>query len=251
MKREFDILRTALMFYTRIPVGQISGYSSDMLNHSTRYFPMIGIIVGGIGAGTYYGLQFILPHGLAILLSMVMTIWLTGAFHEDGFADVCDGFGGGYTPEKILEIMKDSRNGTYGTVGLVLMIGIKFFALYSLSVSTVVMALIAGHAFSRLFPVLMIYTSAYVRLDELSKAKPIGKKGSASTFVVALLFASLPLLLIELRAIIYVAPVMLIVFLIYRNYSHRMLGGYTGDVLGALQQLCELAFYLSLVAASK
>ena len=111
MKKQFRVLLTAIMFYTRIPVPATLEYSPERLNRATRYFPLIGWIVGGVGAGVFYGLSLILPLQVSVFLSMLATIFLTGAFHEDGFADFCDGFGGGYTREKILTIMKDSRIG--------------------------------------------------------------------------------------------------------------------------------------------
>ena len=109
MKNELRTFLAALMFYTRIPVKNIKGFSDDLLNRSTRYFTLIGILVGGAGALVFWGCSTILPVSLSVLISMFATILVTGAFHEDGFADFCDGFGGGYTTERILEIMKDSR----------------------------------------------------------------------------------------------------------------------------------------------
>lgn len=110
---------TALMFFTRIPVPGSIPYSKELLNKALRFFPLVGGIVGGIGAGILWLGMLIFPFPLALLLSMVVTIFITGAFHEDGFADFCDGYGGGITKERILEIMKDSRLGTYGTIGLI------------------------------------------------------------------------------------------------------------------------------------
>lgn len=127
--KEFKIFLTAIMFYTRIPVGNIKGWSNDMLNKSTRYFPLIGYIVGGIGALVFWGASQLFPIHIAVILSIVGTIFLTGAFHEDGFADFCDGFGGGIGTEKILDIMKDSRLGTYGSIGLLSMLALKFTTL--------------------------------------------------------------------------------------------------------------------------
>lgn len=236
------------MFYTRFPVKQIEGWSEDMLNKSTRYFPFIGILVGGVGALSFYGAIQLFPVSIAVILSMVITIFFTGAFHEDGFADFCDGFGGGYTVERILEIMKDSRIGTYGTVGLLMILGVKYFALTQIEITRIPFILIAGHAVSRLFPVLLIYTSEYARLDASSKTKPIGKADSTSSFILALLLGGATLFLVSWVEAVIGSAVLLVVFLIFRRYITKKLGGYTGDVLGALQQLCEVFFYLSMVA---
>lgn len=248
MKEQFNIFRTALMFYTRVPVGKINGYSEGMLNKSTRYFPLIGLLVGGVAAFTFWTANLILPGPIAVLLSMAATILFTGAFHEDGFADFCDGFGGGYTPEKILDIMKDSRIGTYGSIGLLLMLLLKFFTLNEFAPVIIPIVLISGHMFSRLFPVFLIYTAEYVRLDETSKVKPVGKVDGASTLIFALVTGVLPLFFIPWQWTVAVVVVLTVIFLFFRNYVKRKLGGYTGDVLGALQQLCELFFYISLLA---
>lgn len=235
------------MFYTRFPVKQIEGWSEKMLNKSTRYFTLIGIIVGGVGALVFYGANFIFPVSLAVILSMVATIFFTGAFHEDGFADFCDGFGGGYSKERILEIMKDSRIGTYGTVGLLLILGVKFLSLSQMEVAEIPVVLIAGHAVSRLFSVLLIYTSDYVRLDASSKTKPIGKGDSIFSLVIAIAVGGATLFFLQWQQVLILVVVLFAVFLLFRKYIIKRLGGYTGDILGALQQLCEVFFYLTIV----
>jgi adenosylcobinamide-GDP ribazoletransferase len=248
---ELKIFLTAIMFYTRIPVPKFTGYSEENLNKATRYFPLIGIIVGGIAALIFYTLQFILPKELAILLSMSSSILLTGAFHEDGFADFCDGFGGGYSKEKILEIMKDSRIGTYGSIGLILILGIKFFSLSNIETAQIPIVLISAHAFSRIFPVIMIYTSKYSRLDALSKTKPIGERGNILSFCIALIFGLVMLYFIHWMAIALIIVICSLTFLVFRKYVIRKIDGYTGDVLGALQQISEIGFYIAYIVHFK
>jgi adenosylcobinamide-GDP ribazoletransferase len=248
LKNELKIFLTALSFYTRIPVGHIAGWSEELLNKATRYFPLVGVLVGGFGAFVFWSFSFLFPTSIAILISMLATILLTGAFHEDGLADFCDGFGGGYTPEKILDIMKDSRVGTYGSIGLIAALGLKFFSLLHLDPARLPMILIVGHAVSRIFPVVLIYTSQYVRLDASSKAKPIGKSDSVSSFILAIVLGGYTLLFLGWMEIIISLSVLLVLTLLFRNYIQRKIGGYTGDILGALQQLCEVLFYGSLLA---
>ncbi len=247
MRNEIKIFLTALMFYTRIPVGNIDGWSEKMLNKSTRYFPVIGWIVGGVGALVFSMFGAVLPVPLAIALSIVATILLTGSFHEDGFADFCDGFGGGYTPERILEIMKDSRIGTYGTVGITSVLAIKFLTLMHIESARIPVIFIAGHAISRVFPVLLIYSSDYARLDATSKTKPIGKADSIFSFLIAVVSGMLALVFLSWFEIILCIAVLMLLTFFFRNYITRKLGGYTGDVLGALQQLCEVFFYLCIL----
>ena len=248
MKKQLHIFLNAVMFYTRIPVPRNLPYSDEMLNRSTRYFPFIGWMVGGIGSGIFYGLQFVFPVNLAILLSMIATIFITGAFHEDGFADFCDGFGGGYTKEKILTIMKDSRIGTYGSIGLVGMLSVKFLSLTAVDLKLIPLILVSGHALSRLMPVLVIFASEYARADLESKSKPIGKKGKTTDLLIAIFFGLFWLAFLPLVFSAIIVPALLLVTVVFRRYIVGKLGGYTGDCLGALQQLSEVIFYLGLIA---
>ncbi|MBA4409301.1 MAG: adenosylcobinamide-GDP ribazoletransferase [Bacteroidota bacterium] len=247
MRKQLHIFLNAIMFYTRIPMPKNLPYSDEILNRSTRYFPFIGWIVGGIGASVFFGLQFVFAPELAILLSMVATIFVTGAFHEDGFADFCDGFGGGYTRERILTIMKDSHIGTYGSIGLIGMLATKFMSLHSIEVEKIPLILLAGHSLSRLMPILVIYTSEYSREDATSKTNPIGKKGKGFDFALALFFGLAFLAFVPLAYSLYVLPVLLLTTMVFRRYITNKIGGYTGDCLGALQQIAEVEFYLGFV----
>ena len=124
MKKQVHIFFTALMFYTRVPCPKNIDHNPDYLNKASRYFPLIGWIVGAIAFGVYAAASWLWNAEIGMVLSMIASVLVTGAFHEDGFADVCDGFGGGWTKTKILTIMKDSAIGAYGAIGLVLL----FFA---------------------------------------------------------------------------------------------------------------------------
>jgi adenosylcobinamide-GDP ribazoletransferase len=242
MKNQLRLFLTALMFYTRIPVPKGIDYSGDALNQSTRYFPLIGIIVGGFAALVFYLSSFIFYSSISIILSMIASVLITGAFHEDGFADVCDGFGGGYTINQKLTIMKDSRVGTYGLLGLFFLMMLKYLLLKELSFN-VVAVLIAIHALSRLSPVLLIYHLEYVRKDTLSKVKPIGKKIKISELIIAIVFAIFPLYLLGLWGFVLIIPLLFIQCL-SAWFFKRHLGGYTGDCLGATQQVAEIFLYV-------
>ena len=249
---------TALMFYTRLPVPKHIGHSANALNRATVYFPLIGWIVGGIGVGTYWlGTVLFPPAYLPVLFSMVATVWATGAFHEDGFADVCDGFGGGWNKAQILTIMKDSRLGTYGTIGLGLLLAVKFFALQvMLGVEAfgwaVALKYVSAHSLSRLTAATIIRALPYVREDADAKAKPIAQGITAGQLSVAALLGLLPLLALVAYTGLWFYLTFLIPLALVRwrfiGFFRKWLGGYTGDCLGATQQIAEVVVYLSFVS---
>lgn len=251
MKKEIKIFFTALMFFTRIPCPKWVDHAPDYLTKSSRYFPLVGIIVGGIGALVYYASAFIFPHPIALLLSMASTMLATGAFHEDGLGDMCDGFGGGWTKEKILLIMKDSRTGTYGIVGLFSVLALKFASLYYMDPKIIPLVLIAGHSLSRFAASTLLYTLDYVRDDDQSKAKPAAQKMSTVSLFVGGLFGIAPLVLFfNYFVFLVLLPVFAIRWRLGR-FFFKWIGGQTGDCGGATQQLCEVVFYLSLLALWK
>jgi adenosylcobinamide-GDP ribazoletransferase len=252
MKREIRIFFTALMFYTRIPCPKWVDHSEEYINLSTRYFPAVGWIVGAIVFLIFKLSHLIFPIEVSVILSMIAGVFVTGAFHEDGFADVCDGFGGGWTKEKILLIMKDSRLGTYGVVGLIFIFLIKFYVLGELASGSFYLfacVIIAAHSVSRLSAVIIIFTSWYAREND-GKANPLAKKISVRTFGVAITLGAIPMILlsyINVYFVIATVPVVLITAYL-RRYFVKWIDGYTGDCLGATQQINEVAFYLSCLA---
>ena len=257
MQKQWKYFLLALGFFTRIPVPNFTDFKESDLNHSTKYFPLIGIIVGLVGAGSYVISAQFLPQNIAVLTSMVVTIYLTGAFHEDGLADSADGIGGGWTREQILTIMQDSRLGTYGAVALFLMLLAKFQLLSSLDSYFISFALIAGHALSRLSAVYVMATLNYTKPE--GKAKPLATQVNALDLTVATVFGLLPffaivgLLVINnhspsitLKFVLMALTPVLLSWLWWRHKIYKWLGGYTGDTLGAMQQIAELAFYFGL-----
>jgi len=248
LKREVEYFFGAVRFFTRLPVPGWVGHSAEALNHSARYFPAVGLLVGGLGALVYLAAALIWPPAVAVLLAMVATIYATGAFHEDGLADTVDGLGGGWDKLRILEIMKDSRVGSYGVVAMVLALLGKFTLLVALDPALAPYALLAGHAVSRFCATLLLATMDYAREDLLAKAKPLATRLSAGALVCALLFVLLGLALLPLdKAIAGCLLAGLATFWLAAKFR-RWLGGYTGDCLGATQQLSEIAFYLGLLA---
>ncbi len=268
MKKELHIFFTALLFYTRIPCPKNINHHPDYLNKASRYFPVIGWIVGGISFLIYFLSTFVFSNEIAIVLSMIASILITGAFHEDGFADVCDGFGGGWTKEKILLIMKDSAIGAYGAIGLVLLFLLKFQSLVQLTNSTqmldfgfgywnlnigILLIFISAHALSRLAAISIVFTHEYSREDATSKSKPIAQNFTWREVVGSFFFGLLPLLILSFfywQMLFVVIPVFLFRFFLAR-YFQKWIGGYTGDCLGATQQVCEVVFYLSSIVLWK
>ena len=246
IREQIKVFFTALMFYTRIPCPSWVDHSPEYINKSTRYFSLIGLIVGGIGAIVFILFNYIFSSTIAILFSLVSTIWITGAFHEDGFADVLDGFGGGWTKEKKLEIMKDSRLGTYGTIGLILILLIKYQLIHEIHVPSIALSIISAHALSRFFASTLITYLPHVTSTG-SKSKPVADGMPLASVFFSFAIAVVPLLFFKNWIIAITIPVMFLLSWYMAIKFKRNIGGYTGDCLGATQQVCEIGFYLSSV----
>ena len=245
IKKELSIFFTALMFFSRIPAPKWVDHSSEILKKSAKYLSLIGIIVGCFGALIYWASSFILPQNISLLLSIISTIWVTGAFHEDGFADVCDGFGGGYTKDKILAIMKDSLVGTYGIVGLICLLGLKFLSLNEIP-NHLIITLIAGHSVSRFITSFLLYFYSYARIGD-SKAKSIAGTFSLSSLITNGIFGIIPLFLFNNYWVFLALIPPFLAMLLLGRFFNKWIGGQTGDCAGATQQVTEVVFYLTLI----
>jgi adenosylcobinamide-GDP ribazoletransferase len=252
MKQEIRIFFTALMFYTRIPCPKWVDHAEDYINKATRYFPFIGFIVAAISLLVYYSALYVVSNSIAVFLMMAAGVLTTGAFHEDGFADVCDGFGGGWTKEKILDIMKDSRVGAYGVIGLIFILITKYLLLLELSalsnkpyefISLVALVFVA----SRWMPVTIIYTDEYSREDATSKVKPVAKGVTTKNLLIATLFLILALsATMQVYFVAIILPLIILKWYLSR-YFNKWINGYTGDCLGAAQQLSEIVTLISIL----
>jgi adenosylcobinamide-GDP ribazoletransferase len=242
----------ALQFFTRLPIPRWVGFEPQWLNQAGRYFPAIGMVVGAATASVYWLAAWFWPPVVAVLLSTVAGIYLTGAFHEDGFADTCDGLGGGMTRQRVLEIMQDSRIGAYGAIGIGLLLALKCALLACLPPSTAIAALLAAHPLSRLAATALIRWMDYAKPE--GKAKPLAQQMSGAELAIAV-STVLPVLgalsfggWLSWRALAAgILAVALAAAWLARKFARRI-GGYTGDCLGAVQQLAEVAFYLALSA---
>ncbi|MGZ8227871.1 MAG: adenosylcobinamide-GDP ribazoletransferase [Methylococcaceae bacterium] len=238
------LLLLALSFYTRLPHPPALDYKQ--LPQAAVYLPLIGWLVGGICALVFYLADLIWPQATAVILALITGILLTGALHEDGFADVCDGFGGGMDKQRILEIMKDSHIGVYGFIGLLLMLLLKISVLSAMPAAAVPLVLLAGHSASRLSPLLLMRRYTYAR-EHHSKASGAVYQPNFRELAFATVIALLPLALLPALCASAIVPVLLATGLL-GHYFYRRIGGYTGDCLGASQQVAETIFYLSVSA---
>ena len=190
-----------------------------------------------------------LPQSVSVLLAMAASIYVTGAFHEDGLTDMTDGLGGGWEKLRILEIMKDSRVGSYGVIAIAMVLALKLACLTEINAAWVPVLLVTGHAFSRYCSVLIMAGMHYVREDASSKAKPLATQLSRNALVIASLFGLVPLLWLPFNALIAGMVCALLITVWLGRKLQQWLGGYTGDCLGATQQLSEVAFYVGVLSA--
>ncbi|NOT10778.1 MAG: adenosylcobinamide-GDP ribazoletransferase [Methylococcaceae bacterium] len=238
------LLLLALSFYTRLPCPRPLDYQK--LPQAARYLPLVGWVVGAMSAASFYLLDYLWPQTTSVIITLILGIFITGAFHEDGFADVCDGFGGGWDKQQILSIMKDSQIGTYGAVGLILMLLLKISLLSALPPTSVPLLFLTGHSISRLPPLLLMYRYDYARGDNSKSAVAVFKPERRQVLIAAVL-AVFPLLLLPGLCLLALIPLLFVNWQLGR-YFHRHIGGYTGDCLGASQQIAETIFYLSVTA---
>ncbi len=252
MLTQLELFFISLGFFTRLPVPAWVVFAPEKLGQAARFLPLVGWIVGLIGVAVYWLAVQVLPVDLAVVLSMAATIRVTGAFHEDGWADTCDGLGGGWTRTQTLAIMKDSRIGSYGTIGLVLMLLAKYLALVDLGADDdypVIAAMLVAHPLSRLAAVSLMSMLDYARSDDSAKSAPVARRPTAAELGIATLAGVFPLLLLSPREALVVLALCAVIAPWAARIFARRLGGYTGDCLGATQQVAELAIYCGILAA--
>ena len=246
---EIRLLLTAVQYFTRIRVPAWVGHAPERLTGAVRYFPAIGLVVGASGAAVMWLASRALPSPLPAILSTAITILMTGAMHEDGLADTCDGLGGGTTRERALEIMKDPRIGAFGAIALILMLLLKVATLSLLPLWRAMAALVAVHAFSRFCAVVVIFAGRYVGSADRSRSAPVVGRVKLSDVLVAAMFGLPALAFCGPRAVIAVV-VALVLGGVLTRWCVKRIGGYSGDTLGATQQLVEIGCYVALLEMS-
>jgi adenosylcobinamide-GDP ribazoletransferase len=236
-------LLIAVQFLTRLPVSPSLHSSESDIGKAAAFFPLVGIIVGGGAALVFAGLQKILPPPASVLCAVMFATFLTNAFHEDGLADSFDGFGGGWTKDRVLEIMRDSRIGTYGTVALIFLVFGKVMFLSALPAGQIWRWFIVGHVAARWTVLPLCVWLPYARAE--GQGKLVAKQVGVVEVIIGTITLLLILILLPWPAALAALLVTTLTTLLSGLYYRARLQGITGDCLGATNQLAEIALYLT------
>lgn len=248
LRRRVEVFLLAVQFLTRLPVPRDLPWSEARQAEAMAYLPLVGLGVGGIGALVLWGAALVFPMPVAVLLSLAATLLVTGAFHEDGLADAADGLGGGVTRERALEIMRDSRIGSYGAVSLGVVLALKVAGLVALPLWMAVAVLALGHGISRYGAVLVMFRADYARVEGAKFAAPrISAGGHGLALATAVAMAGALVVLVGPAGLVGLGAAAVLGWGVTRIYL-RKLGGFTGDCLGATQQVVELGLILGVLA---
>ena len=247
MPRQLKLFLCAVQFLTRVPTPSLPDFQPDWITRAARYYSLVGILVGAACAGVLLAAGQLWSGALPALLAVAAGVLITGGFHEDGLADTADGLGGGQTPARRLEIMKDSRIGTYGVLALGLTLAIKVAALAALPLTTAALALVAAHGAGRVAAVVVMVLQRHVSDRADAKYKPAPEGVKRFELLITALLGLWPLALLGLPGLVG-AGVGAILAALLALTARRLIGGYTGDVLGGVEQACELGVLLGVSA---
>ncbi|MDR1714347.1 MAG: adenosylcobinamide-GDP ribazoletransferase [Prevotella sp.] len=242
-------IAAALVFFTRLPFWRLKVFNvpASYYKQVINYWPVAGWLTAAVMAGVLWSAAQILPYSIAVILAILSRLLVTGALHEDGLADFFDGFGGGNTRERTLEIMKDSHIGTYGVVSLIFYFSLFYLLLSNLSLEMACLVILSADPLCKFIASLITLFLPYARNEETSKSKVVYNKMSVRTGVISIILGLFPFILLLkidfLPAIIF--PIFVFAGLIL--LMKKKIGGYTGDCCGATFLMCELSFYLGIV----
>ncbi len=263
MRRQAVLFMVAVQFLTRLPIPALPGYQAQWLSSSARYFPLVGVLVGGLNVTIWWLARQVLPPAVSVGLMLAVSLLVTGAFHEDGFADACDGFGGGHTRERVLDIMKDSRIGAYGAIGIFMMLGLKWSTLTALPDAALPLLVVSGHMVSRWCATALIWRLRYVRALPDAKAKPFADSLGGADWLLSGGIGAVTVCAAAALGVAWATPAVAasgalplracggallaaaVITVLAAVYIRDRIGGYTGDCLGAVQQLSELGFLMT------
>jgi adenosylcobinamide-GDP ribazoletransferase len=249
LARQGELLICAIQFLTRLPTPRLARFEPDWITRAARYFPLAGQLVGLISAGVWLAARDIWPALPAAVLAIAAGVLATGGFHEDGLADTADGLGGGQTRERRLEIMKDSRLGAFGALALGLSLFLKIALLAGMAPWAGALALVVAHGGARAAAVLVMAALPYAGDEAAAKIKPVPQGVKVWEAALAALLGGWPILFLGLPQamlgiILAGAAAGAMAWL-----ARRLIGGVTGDVLGAVEQLAEIALLMAAAAA--
>jgi adenosylcobinamide-GDP ribazoletransferase len=253
VKNEIQVLLAAISFYTRLPLPKTFMPDVQAFSKASKYLPFVGWLVGCLQVFVFVALYLFFPLRVAVVCAMIAGIMITGALHEDGFIDCCDAFGAGKGKDETLHIMKDSRVGAFGVIGYIALFFLKielFVAMAECGIAVVILGCIAAHSLSRLMAFWFIVTDHYVCLDDVSSKSKMLVSGifEQHEILFAIACGFVPLLFLQSFLLV---PLLLCLLIVLKRllgaYFVRRIGGYTGDCLGAVQQISELLVYMSIV----
>jgi adenosylcobinamide-GDP ribazoletransferase len=245
LKHQLNLFFLALGFFSRIPMPAWIEYSPENLNRASRYFTLVGWLLGGLVALVFIAADYLFSNSISLWLAMAFSLLLTGAFHEDGLADTADGFGGAFVREKKISIMKDSRIGTYGAAALVMALLGKYLLL--IENTQIALSMLIAYALSRAVAASLVFDMRYVADDDGSKSKPLANNQSKTDLVILLTTCFPIFFLLHWQKAILIIAALILVRYAAKFYFQKQIGGYTGDCLGAAQQISELVIYLLLL----
>lgn len=243
-------IAAAFVFFTRLPFWRLKAFNvpPDCYRQVINYWPIVGWLTAVVMVLVLWSTSHVLPYPLAVVMAIVSRLLITGALHEDGLADFFDGFGGGSSKERILAIMKDSYIGAYGVISLIFYFLTLFLVLSNMDLKQACFVILAGDPLCKFIASQITIFLPYARTAEASKSKMIYAKMSVKPFIVSLFFGMLPFILF-LNLFLYLAVVFpIVVFLLLIFLMRKKIGGYTGDCCGAVFLLCELVFYIGVLA---
>ena len=238
----------AIQFLTRLPVPRRLVTTEEELGRAAGFFPLVGVIVGGGAAIVFIVAKIVAPLSVAVVLAVAFAAFITSGFHEDGLADTFDGLGGGWTRERTLEIMRDSRIGTYGSLALIFLILGKYTFLTALPPQQIWRWLLVAHTASRWTILPLCRWLPYARVE--GQGKLVARQITLVSLITGSAIFLLLLLLLPWRAAAIAFVVTALVVLFSGLYFKRRLGGITGDCLGAANQITELLLYLTAVVVT-
>lgn len=245
MPIELRRLVDALRFMTVLPMPSAGSVPDDWLPRSAKYFPLVGALVGIAAGAVVLVMSLLVPEPLPMLLGLSAAIVLTGALHEDGLADSADGLFGGRDRAQRLAIMKDSRIGSFGVLALVACLALKGASLLSLDQMSIARLFVAGFALSRLAAVLTMAGLNYAGDPGTAKVSLSAARMTGAETALAVAAGVVPgLLVVRLPTFLISGAVALAAAFIIARLAQRKIGGYTGDILGAVEQICQTTFFV-------